>query len=39
MKEAQERLYKAYKAYMNAEDPEFKKFWLELMKHFSREFN
>lgn len=39
MKTVEQQWYNAYKAYMRAQDPQFKKFWLQLMKHFSKEFN
>jgi hypothetical protein len=33
------RWYNAYQAYRRAKNPDFKKFWLGVMQHLSKEFN
>lgn len=34
-----DRWWSARTAYERAQNPEIKAFWLELMKHFSKDFN
>lgn len=39
MRYSYSRWNSAYQAYQRAENPEWKQFWLKVMKHFQRDFN